>query len=83
MLGASFRRPTGLGPVCSPPPNARTPTLLLTFSLPLAAGLLVGPWAGYPWVGALLIGSLLASHALIAYPIAEKLGKLRKGKKQP
>lgn len=50
---------------------------LLTFALPLAAGYLVGIWAGYSWVGALLIGSLLASHTLIAYPIVEKLGKLR------
>jgi Kef-type K+ transport system membrane component KefB len=50
---------------------------LLTFAFPLMAGLLVGFWAGYPWVGALLIGSLLASHTLIAYPIVEKLGKLR------
>src|SRR5688572_11444847 len=50
---------------------------LLTFALPLTAGLLVGFWAGYPWVGALLIGSLLASHTLIAYPIVDKLGKLR------
>ena len=50
---------------------------LLTFALPLTAGLLVGLGAGYPWIGALLIGSLLASHTLIAYPIVEKLGKLR------
>jgi Kef-type K+ transport system membrane component KefB len=50
---------------------------LLTFALPLTAGLLVGFWAGYPWVGALLIGSLLASHTLIAYPIVDRLGKLR------
>jgi Kef-type K+ transport system membrane component KefB len=50
---------------------------LLTFAFPLTAGLLVGLWAGYPWVGALLLGSLLASHTLIAYPIVEKLGKLR------
>src|SRR6185295_2437517 len=50
---------------------------LLTFSLPLTTGLIVGFWTGYPWVGALLIGSLLASHTLIAYPIVEKLGKLR------
>jgi Kef-type K+ transport system membrane component KefB len=50
---------------------------LLTFSLPLAAGLAVGFAAGYPWVGALLIGSLLASHTLIGYPIVEKLGRLR------
>jgi Kef-type K+ transport system membrane component KefB len=50
---------------------------LLTFALPLTTGLLVGLCGGYPWVGALLIGSLLASHTLIAYPIVEKLGKLR------
>lgn len=50
---------------------------LLTFALPLTAGLLVGFWAGYPWVGALLIGSLLASHTLIGYPIVEKHGQLR------
>src|SRR6478672_10360310 len=50
---------------------------LLTFALPLTAGLLVALGAGYPWVGALLIGSLLASHTLIAYPIVERLGKLR------
>jgi Kef-type K+ transport system membrane component KefB len=50
---------------------------LLTFALPLAAGMLVGFGAGYPWVGALLIGSLLASHTLIAFPIVEKLGQLR------
>jgi Kef-type K+ transport system membrane component KefB len=50
---------------------------LLTFGLPLAAGMAVGFAAGYPLVGALLIGSLLASHTLIAYPIVEKLGKLR------
>ena len=50
---------------------------LLTFALPLTAGLLVGLGAGYPLIGALLIGSLLASHTLIAYPIVEKLGKLR------
>ena len=50
---------------------------LLTFALPLTAGLVVGLLAGYPWVGALLIGSLLASHTLIAFPIVEKLGKLQ------
>jgi Kef-type K+ transport system membrane component KefB len=50
---------------------------LLTFAFPLTAGILVGLMAGYPWVGALLIGSLLASHTLIAFPIVEKLGKLR------
>lgn len=50
---------------------------VLTFALPLAAGVLVGFAAGYPLIGALLIGSLLASHTLIAYPIVDKLGQLR------
>ena len=50
---------------------------LLTFTFPLAAGFLVGYWAGYGLVGALVIGSLLASHTLIGFPIVEKLGKLR------
>jgi Kef-type K+ transport system membrane component KefB len=50
---------------------------LLTFAFPLTAGALVGLAAGYPLVGALLVGSLLASHTLIAYPIVERLGKLR------
>jgi Kef-type K+ transport system membrane component KefB len=50
---------------------------LLTFTIPLATGLLVGLGAGYPWIGALLIGSLLASHTLIAFPIVERLGQLR------
>jgi Kef-type K+ transport system membrane component KefB len=50
---------------------------LFTFAFPLTAGALVGLAAGSPLVGALLIGSLLASHTLIAYPIVEKLGKLR------
>ncbi|VTR97101.1 sodium:proton antiporter : Sodium/hydrogen exchanger OS=Cyanothece sp. (strain PCC 8801) GN=PCC8801_1707 PE=4 SV=1: Na_H_Exchanger [Gemmata massiliana] len=49
---------------------------LLTFGVPLAAGMGVGFAAGYPLIGALLIGSLLASHTLIAYPIVDKLGKL-------
>ena len=50
---------------------------LLTFALPLTAGVLVGLAAGYPWVGAVLIGSLLASHTLIGFPIVGKLGRLR------
>src|SRR6478609_4313762 len=60
------------------PPLARfSVAMLITFAIPLSAGFLVGFWFGYPWVGALLIGSLLASHTLIAYPIVEKLGKLK------
>jgi Kef-type K+ transport system membrane component KefB len=50
---------------------------ILTFALPLVAGMIVGFCVGYSLVGALLIGSLLASHTLIAFPIVDKLGKLR------
>jgi Kef-type K+ transport system membrane component KefB len=57
--------------------NRSTGFGLLNFAFPLLAGMLVGFRAGYPWAGAKLIGSLLASHTLIAFPIAEKHGKLR------
>lgn len=42
---------------------------LTTFSLPLAAGILIGFAFGYGPIAAVLIGSLLASHTLIGYPI--------------
>ncbi len=49
---------------------------LLTFALPMAAGMAAGLAFGYPTVSAALIGSLLASHTLIAFPAvaAAKLG---------
>lgn len=51
---------------------------IVTFSLPMLAGTMVGLAFGYGTVSAILIGSLLASHTLIAYPmvIEAKLGKL-------
>jgi Kef-type K+ transport system membrane component KefB len=49
----------------------------LTFALPLVAGTIVARIFGYEWVAAIFIGSLLASHTLLAYPIAEKLGIVR------
>jgi Kef-type K+ transport system membrane component KefB len=45
-----------------------------TFALPLLAGIATGLTFGYNWVSALLIGSLLASHALLGFPIVQKLG---------
>jgi Kef-type K+ transport system membrane component KefB len=45
-----------------------------TFSLPLAAGVAAGLAFGYGWLSAFLIGSLLASHTLLGFPIAKRLG---------
>lgn len=47
---------------------------LLTFALPLAAGIAVARLFDYGWLSALLIGSLLASHTLLGFPIVQKLG---------
>ncbi len=47
---------------------------LATFSLPLAAGAVIGLAFGYPVLSAILIGSLLASHTLIAYPLVMQAG---------
>lgn len=47
---------------------------VLTFALPLAAGICVGRMFGYGWLAALLIGSLLASHTLLGFPIVQRLG---------
>jgi Kef-type K+ transport system membrane component KefB len=46
----------------------------LTFSLPLAAGVLVSVAVGYGWLAALLIGSLLASHTLLGHPTVHRMG---------
>lgn len=47
---------------------------LLTFTLPLLAGIAVARYFGYGWLPALLIGSLLASHTLLGFPIVQRLG---------
>jgi Kef-type K+ transport system membrane component KefB len=47
---------------------------LLTFTLPLLAGIGVARLFDYGWLAALLIGSLLASHTLLGFPIAQRLG---------
>ncbi len=47
---------------------------LITFSLPLAAGITAGLSFGYGTLSAILVGSLLASHTLIAYPIVIEAG---------
>src|SRR3974390_1057167 len=50
---------------------------LLTTSLPLLLGTLVGLWSGYQFVSAVVLGSLLASHTLLAMSIILRLGATR------
>jgi Kef-type K+ transport system membrane component KefB/nucleotide-binding universal stress UspA family protein len=50
---------------------------LLTFSLPLTAGLLLGLGFGYSLLSAVLLGSILASHTPLGYPIVRSYGEVR------
>lgn len=50
---------------------------LLTTTLPLVLGVVVGLWFGYAAIPAIVLGSLLASHTLIALPIVTGLGAAR------
>lgn len=50
---------------------------LATFTIPMAAGILVGRSFGFGWNPSVLIGSLLASHTLLGYPIVQRLGVVR------
>lgn len=47
---------------------------LLTFCIPQAIGTGVGLLFGFDWPAAILLGSMFASHTLLAYPIASRLG---------
>lgn len=48
---------------------------LLTFSLPMAAGIAGARWAfGTGWSTSVLIASMYASHTLISYPTVSRLG---------
>ncbi|BAY23412.1 sodium/hydrogen exchanger [Calothrix sp. NIES-2100] len=47
---------------------------ILTFIVPLIAGIIAGRIFNFSWNTSLLIGSLLASHTLLAYPIVSRLG---------
>ncbi|WP_414577878.1 cation:proton antiporter [Anabaena sp. CCY 9402-a] len=47
---------------------------ILTFLVPMIAGILVGRIFNFSWNASVLIGSLLASHTLLAYPIVSRLG---------
>ena len=51
---------------------------LITFALPQTVGTLVSRYAlGFSWSTSLLLASMLASHTLLAYPIASRLGIAR------
>lgn len=47
---------------------------ILTFIIPIIAGIVVGRFFNFSWNASVLIGSLLASHTLLAYPIVSRLG---------
>jgi len=49
----------------------------LSFALPLALGLPVAAALGFGLEAALLIGAIVASHTLLAYPVATRLGVAR------
>lgn len=50
---------------------------LLTFSIPMALGIPVGLLLGFEWPAAVLLASMFASHTLLTYPIASRLGIAR------
>jgi Kef-type K+ transport system membrane component KefB/nucleotide-binding universal stress UspA family protein len=50
---------------------------LLTFTLPLAVGLLLGLGFGYSLLSSLLLGSILSSHTPLGYPIVRSYGEVR------
>ncbi len=51
---------------------------LLTFAIPISVGMLVARYLlGFEWPAAILLASLFASHTLLAYPIASRLGIVR------
>jgi Kef-type K+ transport system membrane component KefB len=50
---------------------------LLTTSIPLLLGAIVGLWSGYHFASAVVLGSLLASHTLLALQTIIRLGATR------
>lgn len=51
---------------------------LLTFSVPMTIGLLAARYLlGFNWMAAILLASTFASHTLLTYPIASRLGIAR------
>lgn len=47
---------------------------VLTFGIPLLAGLVLGLLLDYGWLGSILLGSALSSHTLIAFPLLARMG---------
>jgi Kef-type K+ transport system membrane component KefB len=48
---------------------------LITFVLPQGVGTAMAHYVfGFDWMAAILLGSVLASHTLLAYPVASRLG---------
>jgi Kef-type K+ transport system membrane component KefB len=47
---------------------------LLTFTIPLIGGAILGRVLGFSWAGSILLGSALSSHTLIAFPILARMG---------
>lgn len=51
---------------------------LLTFSIPLAAGTLMGHYLlNFSWSAAVLLSTMFSSHTLITYPLASRMGLAR------
>jgi Kef-type K+ transport system membrane component KefB/nucleotide-binding universal stress UspA family protein len=50
---------------------------VLTFTVPILGGILLGRLTGFGWNASVLIGSLLASHTLLTYPIVMRFGVAR------
>jgi len=51
---------------------------LATFLVPMIVGIGVGRLFDFSWNTSVLIGSLMASHTLLAYPIVQRLGVVRR-----
>ena len=49
-----------------------------SFVLPLLFGTTAGLATGRPWLAAILLGAVVASHTLVAYPVASRLGIARR-----
>jgi Kef-type K+ transport system membrane component KefB len=45
-----------------------------SFALPLLLAWVVMPWLGYGTAAVLLVGAVVASHTLLAYPVAVRIG---------
>ncbi|TVR46315.1 MAG: cation:proton antiporter [Planctomycetota bacterium] len=46
----------------------------ISFGIPQILGTVVGLALGLGWAGSLLLGSIFASHTLLTYPVAKRLG---------